>query len=248
MITLKMPKRSMDLSEISQEVNYRFSLCRRVEAGVYQMCHPWVKCRDYLHDGIRTTLFPPANYQVVYGFDYHPSKDPMIDTSALRLAVTSTRFNFAEEVENALHMIRVFEHDAGFRKESKLLPVKKDVYIFRGSKEWLEAPATISLYSLMIRLGAQELLKEKLATAKEYMSKLKSNVDSIHGNDRSYVYSAAPYFLRIMQNREKISFLQGYKDMTLDRFHDSGGIVGLVSCAVSNDTLKQNIKTHILQK
>ena len=53
------------LTEIYQPTNMQFSFANIIDDKIYQ-CHQWVKCKDYLHDVIKTSLTGISSN--VYGF------------------------------------------------------------------------------------------------------------------------------------------------------------------------------------
>lgn len=124
-----------------------------------QQCNQFVWCKDFLQDMIYATLH---NKTIdIYQFKYDPNHDPQPCLKKIRLLVANANDSkFKIKIFNSLDMINQVEEKLGIKKsivrECWLPPEKykkSGVWLFEGSKRWLNAPPMLSLYSLLIRVG-----------------------------------------------------------------------------------------------
>lgn len=244
MIKLDTKTRSMNLNETRQSIDYRFAWARKVSPGEYQLCHPWVKCRDYLHDAIVWKMWGEQHEQ--YGFTYDPNNDPPVSLKSCILAVTSNRPNFLSEVKRGKKILNILERETQFPSLSKILEINSKIVIFKGNAEWLSSTYLISLYSLLIRLSAQEFIKNNFSTFSEFKDVVEKNKVPIKGSDGSYMSQVRNYIKSILMNRHQISIQKFSPPASVHSLHNSCGVYSLVLCAVTDANLKSVIKTQIL--
>lgn len=227
------------LCEIGQQVGMKYAF---LSADNVQ-CHPWIKCRDFLHDALRSQII--GKKDGIFGFTYNPAVDPPLDLKKMRMLVKrdpsgsekDPNKNTQEAVLRALSMIRCLENDAGIKKLSKLYITAEDenVYVFESPRAWMGSPFMISLYTLLIRLGAK---KVKFENANELDAELRRLVDDKNiprDNDIKYLTTVQPYIRKIFKNRRKLKYV-GKKGEPLyfigkniSFFHGYTGIVALVA-------------------
>lgn len=163
------------MSEIYQQTGMQFAFLSPEKDG-FKQCHPFVLCRDFLHDAMRAHL--NKNRWEIFGFEYEYGEYPPLDTSCIRVLVrrkilTSRpedlrKINkplrdsirkFKRDMDDSLQLLNYYEDMAG-------LPIstideikdanKNPVFVFTGSPVWMTAPYLISLYTFLIRLGDKE--------------------------------------------------------------------------------------------
>lgn len=121
--------------------------------------HHFVWCKDFLHD----LMFGNINSENIniYNFKYSPQEDVPPPSKKIRIAVVNSYDkNFGSKCGNSLDFINQVEEAMGFTKstlsECDDAPEKykaTGVYLFEGSKKWLNSPVLISMYTLLLRLG-----------------------------------------------------------------------------------------------
>ena len=174
---------SQPLSEIYQSVEMKFSMAGEDKDGNVLQCHPWVKCRDFLHDAIRSQVTGVASS--IYGFRFDPSQDifPEISIGKTMLLVSQQTIKdvkkYREHLSRALKFINYYENLAGVANATlKKVPMKycegltsyKHVWLFEGDTFWISAPYMISMLTMLLRLGAK-LPKKTVVDAPEEVYK-----------------------------------------------------------------------------
>lgn len=249
-------KNPYGLSEISQSTGMLFSFVSSPKEG-FQQCHPFVKCRDFLHDGLRAYITgKPCG---IYGYNYNKSKNPPIDLSRTRMLVTKlglSKFTgngsydksgegvFEKKMENGLALLHHYEDIAGVRPRSRSVKIydnnNRPVWVFTSSNFWQKAPYLISMYTFLIRLG-DKLIKfddtKSLVTALEKESKKGGD------NDRGYLTKSWDKMHLIMEKYEEL--FDDEKDLfdpsiDINTYHNRAGIRSL--CQGASATNKMNKK------
>jgi hypothetical protein len=201
-----------------------------------EMCHTWIKCRDFLQDAVRNQLTGRAD--AIYGFKYDPKVDPKIDLKKTRMLIKGIKLD--ETIEYSLRLVNHYEKVAGFKPRSKITKVD-DMYIFLGAGEWSQSSVLISLYTLLIRLGCQKITfknEKELVKAFENLINRKNNVV----NDIAYLKSVYKHINTVLENRSDIMFKQKDKilfgDTQIRSFHHNSGIVSLCTNKIPDEKLK----------
>ena len=125
----------------------------------YKQCHPFVWCKDFLHDVIHATI--NNKWIEIYKFRFDPGKDPLPCMDKIRLLLTNSKDRkFAEKIPAVLDFINQIEDRLKIKKtfvrQCWMPPEqyrKAGVFMFEGSRRWIQSPPMLSLYSLLLRLG-----------------------------------------------------------------------------------------------
>ena len=231
------------LSEISQGSGFLFSFLSAPRDGNKQT-HQYIKCRDFLHDAIRSHI--TGKPCPVYGFIYTKGTDPPIDMRRTRLLVTkagSSEKKYKEtmqEIKCGLKIVNYFENIMEI-KPSKLYKVSnsdKPTWIFNGSGVWMKAPALISLYTFLIRLGYQKI---DIDTYQDFIEKVaeKERKNNVYSNrDPKYLKTIGDKLITVAENYKELFCLkqgkagQSYdpiytEDIKIHVYHDYSGILSL---------------------
>jgi hypothetical protein len=206
-----------------------------------EMCHTWIKCRDFLQDAVRNQL--TGKEDSIYGFCYLPKSDPKIDLKKTRMLIKGVKLD--EVIKYSLQLVNHYERVAGLTPRSKVVKTD-DMYLFLGPGEWSQSPVLISLYTLLIRLGCQKIeFKSEKELVKAYEALIKDpKTTSI--NDVRYLKVVYKYIHTVLENMELLMFKQKDKilfaDATIGSFHPRSGIVSLCSHCIADEKLKDKFK------
>jgi len=224
-----------NLNEIYQTSKITFAFLSAPKDGNKQ-CHPFVKCRDFLQDAIRTML--TGNTSKIYGFEYDKIKNPPIDLRKTRLLIKN---NALEEKKDdvILKAEKLIHHYENMLNIPFTAVIKcDDAYVFNGSNFWQFSPTMISLYTLFIRLAEYELDFELYndTSLDDALNKL-INSDSTT-NEITYLRTIKPFINIIFRNSHYIfiSTLKYdsiyFKEIPVGTFHNNSGVVSL--CTAKN--------------
>jgi hypothetical protein len=206
-----------------------------------EMCHTWIKCRDFLQDAVRNQF--TGKNDSIYGFCYFSEKDPKIDLKKTRLLVKGVKLD--EVIKYSLSLVNHYEGIAGLTPRSKVVKID-DMYLFLGPGEWTQSSVLISLYTLLIRLGHQKIeFENEEELVKTYEALI--NNPKVNGiNDVRYLKYVYKYIHAVLENRELLMFKQKdeilFADTTISNFHSRSGIVALCSHAIPDEKLKDEFK------
>ena len=143
---------STDLSEIYQKTGMLFAFATKPDKNDQQeMCHQWVKCRDFLHDAVKVQI--AGKTCSIYGFKYTRGENPPIDLKRMRMLVTKNLHSEAEiigfnrKITCGLGLLRLFEKHMKISLSSVTTvdpsgSEKKSVFLFTGSSIWMKSPLT----------------------------------------------------------------------------------------------------------
>jgi hypothetical protein len=167
--------------------------------------HHFVWCKDFLHD----LIFGEINKEPinVYRFTYKSGKDIPPPAKKLRVAVANLYDkDFEAKNENALDFINQIEdgigfiHSQVFKAENPTEKyAKTGVFVFEGSKRWLNAPVLLSMYNLLLRVGMTH------TKGTPYMDTLKGvaegKIKPYQSYDQDYSKKALPGIQRILRDK-----------------------------------------------
>jgi hypothetical protein len=233
-----------NLNEIYQPVGTKFSFVNEINGELTQ-CHQWIKCRDYLHDAIRTAL--TGNPSSIFGFKFSEN-NPKLDLENTKLLVSQPGINgwieFRSQLTRSLKLINYFETLAG-EKLSTIKKVQgcsssnfKHVWMFTGPKMWISAPHLISMYTFLIRLGAKKFGKfnDEDSLIEVFQDLEKKFVGDRKDNDIRYLSNVKKKLKKLVVDRKRMSeykdsfskvyYLEGVSIMD---FHNRSGMVS--TCA-----------------
>lgn len=167
--------------------------------------HHFVWCKDFLHDLIFGEIHKvPIN---IYRFTYKSGTDIPPPNKKIKIAVVNLYDkDFESKIENALDFINQIEAEMGFipsrvfKSENPTEKYQKSgIFVFEGSKRWLNAPVLLSMYTLLLRVGMTH------SVGSPCMETLKGVADGTikpyQSYDQDYSKKALPGIERIIQNK-----------------------------------------------
>lgn len=226
-------------AEIYQSFNMKFAFANEVDGKIIQ-CHQWVKCRDFLHDAVRTML--TGNPSTIWSFTFDKSKNPHFAMDKIMFLVskkdvTSAKV-FRPVLTRALKLINHFENLAGVELSTikKVEPDKKagyaHVWLITGPQFWLSAPYLVSLYTFLLRLGDKPLKFKDAASLRNELEKLSGSPNPKNENDLKYLKQIWNKLDTIVMEHEKLAKpnKEGFSnlyftDAAIGSFHNNTGIV-----------------------
>jgi hypothetical protein len=250
------------LSEEYQPSGYHFSFAHFDKDQNLVQCHPWVKCKDFLHDAVRTQLSNISTY--IYNFKFENGENPPIDLTKTVMLVANSNgaADTDTELKNSLSLLEYFEKVAKV-KRSRMEEVStsgqkkfKRVFLLVSSKMWLTSPILVSMYSFLIRLGATSgfsVTKECTRTEIEkQLASLQTNnkLPNECQKDIKYLNSVWDKLYKTIQHRKTLFDKKGsfhnlyFKEISIYEFHDKSGIVSLCKLITPDNEL--NIKAKEL--
>jgi hypothetical protein len=227
------------LCEIGQTVGMDYAFL----SADHKQCHEWVKCRDFLNDALRGQLNKKA--ESIYGFSFSAKENPPMCLDKMYLLVkykdaTNTSENTKAVLNSALDIIHCIEKHGGIKPLSKLHKVSDldHAYIFEGASDWVESTFMISLYTLLIRLGAKKIGFKDKEELDSKLEKLCTNGSS-GDNDITYLKTVRAFIHKIVEKRKELQYESKkiFADKYLDTFHNYSGIVAL--CKEANNRKKK---------
>ena len=256
---IKWFKSTGGLSEIYQQNKIQFSFLSSPKDG-YKQCHPWVLCRDFLHDAVKAEI--NKNTQKIYGFIFASGSNPPVDLEKMRMLIrhqnVKKAIDYQDRVDRALELIHRFEKIGDLGKSKVMWIEKADtntpVWLFTGEKEWVRSPFMVSLYSYLIRLGTYDKLvyDEKKPTS----AILKDTVDKnpkVTDNDINYLRKHFNKLEKIMTHHKELFYEKNdlddryTKTLDINIFHNYSGILNLCTLGSRDDDLNRRV-TEILKR
>jgi hypothetical protein len=248
------------LDEAYQQIGMLFAFATDIDKDeVHQVCHEWVKCRDYLHDAVRTQI--TGKPSSIYGFNFNINNNPNIDLKKTRMLVTKGDMKdaevgeFKDKMKSALKLLRHFEKRVGISL-SKMAEVdtegsgKKFIAMFSSSPAWLKSPHLVSMYTFLIRLGDKRIEFKDAKSLREGFRKLYELHKSgkLDDNDAKYLGKMHNKLHTIMDKRNSMFIKkEGYHkiyfdDILIRDFHNYGGILSLCDGVTPDKELNEIIK------
>ena len=256
--TIEWFKAPKSLSEIYQQTGMLFAFVSPPGKGL-KVCHEWVKCRDFLHDAVRSQI--TGTSCAIYGFTFDPKKNPQIDLKKMRMLVSKDGLKeediagFRRKMQAGLTLVNHFEKHAkvALSKLEEIDPKgsnKKSVYLFTGPQMWMISPFLISMYTFLIRLGDKEITFESAEELKEKLKGLHSafKEGKLSDNDANYLGHSWDKLHMFIKNRTMLFpkkdgihdiFHGGYN---INSFHNYGGIWSLASCQTPDKSLNDRVR------
>src|SRR5574343_142887 len=226
----------MYLNEIEQDVNIKFAWGKQTEDGTIQLCHPFVRCRDYLQDAIWMVRYNKNSKEDTYGFTYNPYDWPRITTHPnIYMAVKTTK---TKALPISKKLLNFFEKEEGLPLTKLYTTDKPGIFLFKSPSDWVESTFTVSMYSYLIRCGLQ--VQGNFQTKEELIKEIKTQTT---GNDQNYARTTADKLFKIFHHRKEIGFssvnISHWGNYTV---HNSGGIQALCNFYLENGELKRKAK------
>jgi len=246
------------LNEDYQPTGMKFSFYTEKDNKLTQ-CHEWVKCKDYLHDVIRTSL--TGEDTKIYGFQFSKENNPCIDLTKTRMLVSWAGFKDANLVEpsliNGVKLLNHLEKIANVKlsKFEKVMGDKENsfyhVWAIESPKFWMTHPHLISLYSFLLRLGDKKLEFTDEKSFDEGINELFIKYKNQPEKDVDYlieIYENMHNSItkkEILSNVNKNGFSVMYSElMSINAFHNRSGIVSTCQGITGSENLNLLVKKH----
>jgi len=204
----------------------------------YKQCHSFVWCKDFLHDVMYGALHD--KWFEIYKFRYNPSVDPAPCLDRIRLLIANSKDNkfsdkipavvdFINQIEKNLRIKKSIVRKCGKPPESYK---KSGIFMFEGSKRWIQSPPMLSLYTLLLRVGFCHTINESfLKTIEEVKSGV---VKPYQKKDGNLLKSSDLALQKILKIGDRKIFhreieLNYPSNMKIDLIHNRLGIIGFAT-------------------
>lgn len=207
-----------------------------------EQCTDFVFCKDFLHDCVYAKLHGKKINP--YSFNYDPKKNPIDLDNAYLLVTNSSDPKMKEKIDNCQDFLNQIEKKLRLFRTRILkcrnAPVsykKCGVYMFYGSKMWLNSPPMLSLYSLFIRVGFCHTKGEDfMQTIEKVRSGKKAPYQT---SDASFLNNAKEGIDRILKLGYRKFFYKDIAknypaDVDISTLHNYFGIVGFSQLFAKN--------------
>ena len=208
-----------------------------------EMCHHWIKCRDFLQDALRNQL--TGRSDAIYSFTWKPGKDPKIETKRTLMLVKRVpdpksdkeRKDFDEMMKSALKLVNHYEKAHKLTPRSKIVKVSMGSqypYLFTGPGIWSQGAIMIAIYTFLIRVGHFKLkFTDEESLVKAYEGIINGKTQT---NDTRYLRIVYKNLHKAIEHRKDHLFKKpGWKkgdkvlfhNSPMNSFHHHSGIVSL---------------------
>jgi len=199
-----------------------------------EQCNQFVWCKDFLQDMIYACL--NEKWIDIYQFRYNPYIDPKPCMDKIRLLVANANDSkFRIKIKNSLDLVNQAEERLSMKKsilrECWSPPEnfrKSGVWLFEGSKRWLNSPPMLSLYSLLIRVGCAHTVG--ISFEKTINDIINGDVKPYQKKDALWLKHAKPGIEKIFRIGDRKIFLrntkENYPNLPIDEMHNQLGING----------------------
>lgn len=224
------PKRSRIEQEFTEGIEFAFL------SSDNKQIHQFVYCKDFMQDAIQGFL---NNKKIsIYGFIYDPNKSDTIPLclDKTRILVSNWKDKlFRSRIDNCLDFLHQIETKLKMKKSDisecdnpSPCYKKAGVWLFDGSKRWMQSPPMISLYTLLIRVGFTHTVGDNFS--KTIKNIIEYNVTPYREDDQDYLRDAEEGINWILDKGDRKIFdrdiKKNYPWITTYEMHDSCGIVG----------------------
>lgn len=232
-------------AEIYQSFNMKFAFANEVDGKIVQ-CHQWVKCRDFLHDAVRTML--TGEKSSIWSFTFEKGKNPDIAMDKIMFLVSkkdvTNAAKFRPVLTKALKLINYFENLNGVEL-STIKKVEADkkagyahVWLLTGPKFWLTAPYLVSLYTFLLRLGDKNIEFKDATSLKKALETLSKQDNTNNENDLKYLKQVWNKMETLVTRHEDLADLNKegfsglyYTGASISSFHNRTGVVSACTAA-----------------
>lgn len=200
-----------------------------------EQCNQFIWCKDFLQDMIYACLH--EKWIDIYQFKYSPYTDPQPCMDKIRLLVANANDSkFRKKIPNSLDLVNQVEERLGIKKsilrECWLPPEnfrKSGVWLFEGSKRWLNSPPMLSFYSLLIRVGCVHTVG--VSFEKTIDDVINGDIKSYQKKDALWLKHAKPGIEKILRIGDRRIFFRSIKEnypnyLHIDVIHNQLGITG----------------------
>jgi hypothetical protein len=219
----------------------------------YEQCHPFVWCKDFLHDVVHSSINNKPFE--IYRFNYNPEINPRPCLKQTRILIANSRdskiekkipacLDFINQIEDKLKIPRT-----KVRKCINPIPeyAKNGVYIFQGHKRWLFAPPMLSLYTLLIRVGFAHFKGQEYGTTVKGLKQ--GLIKPYQTKDCRWILEVEPALHKIVRFGDKQIFYRDMKlnypaSMATDVMHSRMGIVGFATDMIAKNAGQSTIMPY----
>ena len=234
------------LNQDIQSTGYVFSFINKASEQI----NPWVLCRDYLHDIVRTNL---TDVDIdIYGLQYGPGfKSAKLDLDKIRLLVSTEDLTestltdtAADNMDvNMMHSLMLLNHYEGiagvpYSTVTRGYQDGQHFWKFVGNEWWLKHPSLVSMYSLLIRLGDKRFTFTNNGCLMKSFKEVVSSDDD-EDNDKIILDTCYRFLHLVAKSASEYLFdgKNGYASEYWNQignyeFHDECGIQSLCSLGV----------------
>lgn len=210
-----------------------------------KQCHPFVFCKDFLQDSIYGTLNKKT--VSIYDFTFNPNDKPPIDLECTRIAFANTGDKLLKDkIPNVIDFINQIEIKLKLKKtivsSVENVPAshkKSGIFVFEGSKQWMNSPPLLSMYTLFLRASCVHKIGNSFQkTIKDIVN---HNISCYQENDSSQLDEAAEGIDNILKiGYRKFFYIDPAKNypakVNADAMHNDFGI-----CGFSQEFTKEHI-------
>lgn len=201
----------------------------------YKQCHNFVWCKDFLHDVMHATL---NNRTIdIYKFRYNPSENPHPSLNKIRLMITNSKDKrLKKKIPNCLDFLNQIEEKLKIKKSivrQCWMPQEPyraaGVFMFEGSKRWIQAPPMLSLYSLLLRVGLSHKVGDSFTKT---INGIKNRtIRASQKYDRKWLESIEPALDKLFRLGDRKIFHKNIQEnypkrFVIDVVHHRLGIIG----------------------
>lgn len=221
---IKTSKHYYSIDEIRQSVELKFAWGNRQVDGSINLCHQFVKCKDFLHDFVWATI-NKKGIDDLFGICYNPYSDlPVTLYPSIYLAVKSENPTNLLKMKRSKKILNTFEQLEGLKPTKLFTCNNPKIMLFKSPPDWASSGIMISLYSFLIRVGAQI---SDFSTIEEMLAAIKNETKS---PDSNYAKDICNHCVKLFTNRKKFDF----NTFNLERWcsydvHDGAGIISAIN-------------------
>jgi hypothetical protein len=209
----------------------------------YEQCHPFVWCKDFLHDVMYGTIH--NKWFEIYKFRYNPALDPAPCLDRVRLLLTNSKdkklaekipavLDFINQIEERLKIKKSFARQCGHPPEEYQ---KAGVFMFEGSKRWIQSPPMLSLYTLLLRVGFCHTVGDSFLKTIEGVKS--GEIKPYQRKDGYWLKSSDVALQKILRVGDRRIFYRDIQlnypsNMQIDSIHNRLGIIGFATDMMCN--------------
>ena len=200
----------------------------------FRQCHPFILCKDFLHDVVFSTINKKPIE--IYKFKFDPTNNPLPCLDKTRILITNAKDrNFAKKIPDVLNLLNQVESHLKIKKSIVRRCAnppetyrKTGVFMFEGSRRWIQAPPMLSLYSLLLRVGFCHTAGDDfMKTIKNITS---GSIKPYQRRDKDYLKEVELALDEILRHGDRKIFNKNihsnYPNLEIDLIHNRLGIVG----------------------
>jgi hypothetical protein len=223
------PKKSRISQVYSEGLEYAF--VTKDNKQIHQM----VYCKDFLQDAIYALL--NNKYVEIYNFIYSPINDLPLCMDTTRIILSNYKDKtFRTKIPAAVEFINQVETSLKMKKtevfeglDAPAIYRKAGIWLFQGSKRWMQSAPLISMYTLLLRTGLMH--QRGTPWRKTVEDILEERVNPYQIYDKKQLSDAMPGINHIMKFGDRKLFGGNIKDnypakIPIGDMHNRFGIVG----------------------